>query len=401
MRTTWTFGSAGQLLFGPYAVQQLGDLAQRLALHPLLVVTDRKLAQAGVLDQVLRPLQAAGVAVEVFDAGAPEPAFPLAQETVEAARAANAVALLGLGGGSNMDLAKMASVLLAHGGSPSDYAGENRVPGPVAPVICVPTTAGTGSEISASCVMTDDASQLKIGVLSHFMRPRLAVVDPCLALTCPRKVTADSGIDALVHAIEAFTAMDNDRFLLPPGESTIYQGRNPLGDLFAAKAISLIGQHLVRAVRQGDDLDARAGMALAATLAGLAFSNVGVALTHALEYPIGGAVHCSHGEGNGVLLPHVMRFNLPGREAEFARVAELLGRSTAGLPLAAAAEQAIDAVQQISRDIGLPSGLSRLGVQPDQIDLLAEKALSIKRILRVNPRQPTLADLRQILRQAL
>src|SRR5712691_4441969 len=233
--------------------------------------------------------------------------------------------LVGLGGGSNMDLAKLAAVLLKHGGGPRDYVGDDKIPGPIFPLVCVPTTAGTGSEVSAASVVTDTDNHIKVGILSNYLRPTAAVVDPLMTLSCPPKVTADSGIDALTHAIEAFTAVDNAEFPLPPGERTVYQGRHPMGDVLAEKAIALVGVHLRRAVAHGDDADAREGMALAATLAGLAFSNVGVALVHAMEYPVGGATHCSHGAGNGLLLPFVMRFNLPARRREFAIIARLLG----------------------------------------------------------------------------
>src|SRR5262249_8119815 len=175
-----------------------------------------------------------------------------------------------------------------------DYVGDDKIPGPVFPLICVPTTSGTGSEVSAASVLTDTESKLKVGVLSNYLRPAVAVVDPLLTRSCPHKGTAGSGIDALTHAIEAYTAVDKDNFPLPPGERTVYQGRHPLGDLLAEKAIHLLGSYLRRAVANGHDLEAREGMALGATLAGMAFSNVGVAAVHALEYPIGGAVHCSH-----------------------------------------------------------------------------------------------------------
>src|SRR5262249_9904898 len=202
------------------------------------------------------------------------------------------------------------------------------------------TTAGTGSEVSAASVLTDEEKQLKVGILSNYLRPRVALVDPLLTVSCPPKVTADSGIDALTHAIEAFTAVDNADFPLPPGERTVYQGRHPLGDCLAGKAIRLIGENLRRAVANGNDLEAREGMALGATLAGMAFSNVGVAAVHALEYPVGGATHCSHGAGNGLLLPFVMRFNLSARRKEFATIARLLGEDVAGLDEHQAAERA-------------------------------------------------------------
>jgi alcohol dehydrogenase class IV len=299
-----------------------------------------------------------------------------------------------------MDLAKITATILAHGGGPRDYVGDDKIPGPILPLICAPTTAGTGSEVSAASVLTDTENKIKVGILSNYLRPRVALVDPLLTVSCPPKVTADSGIDALTHAIEAYTAVDNATFPLPAGERSVYQGKHPLGDLMAEKAIALIGANLRRAVKNGTDLEARDGMALGATLAGLAFSNVGVAVVHALEYPVGGATHCSHGAGNGLLLPFVMRYNLAARPREFAAIARLLGEDITGLDEAAAAERAIAAVDRLRADIGIPLRLRDIGVRQDQLRPFAEKALSIKRIIRVNPRTPTVEDLERILHAA-
>jgi alcohol dehydrogenase class IV len=299
-----------------------------------------------------------------------------------------------------MDLAKITAVVLAHGGGPRDYVGDDRIPGPLPPLLCLPTTAGTGSEVTAASVLTDHENQIKVGILSNYLRPRVAIVDPLLTVSCPPKLTADSGIDALTHAIEAYTAVDNETFPLPPGERSVYQGRHPLGECLAEKAITLIGANLRRAVTHGDDLAARDGMALGATLAGMAFSNIGVAAVHALEYPVGGATHCSHGAGNGLLLPYVMRYNLPARRKEFAAVARLLGEDVTGLSEQQAAERAVTAVEQLRKDIGIPLRLRDLGVRESQLRGFAEKAFSIKRILRVNPRPVTMEDLEGILKEA-
>ncbi len=400
MRETWTFHGAGKLLFGRNGVRQLGEIAGWLRARRVLVATDAILEKAGVLEQVRKPLAEAGVTVEAFTGGEPEPSMRAAEACLAAARAFGPDAVLGLGGGSNMDLAKITAVLLAHGGHPRDYMGDDKVPGPVAPLICVPTTAGTGSEISAASVLTDTDNHIKVGILSNHLRPRVAVVDPLLTVTCPTKVTADSGIDALTHAIEAYTAVDNAVFPLPPGERSIYQGRHPLGDVLAEKAIALIGAHLRRAVRDGRDLEARDGMALGATLAGMSFSNVGVAAVHALEYPVGGATHCSHGAGNGLLLPFVMRFNLSVRRPEFAAIARLLGENLQGLDEEQAAERAIAAVEKLRADIGIPQRLRELGVKETQLRPFAEKAFGIQRILRVSPRFPNVEDLLGILQAA-
>jgi alcohol dehydrogenase class IV len=400
VRTVWTFHSAGQLVFGRNAVAQLGEIAARLPARRVLIVTDPVLLKAGLVETVRRPLDAAGLTVEVFPGGEPEPSMRAAEACVAHARQFRPDALVGLGGGSNMDLAKISATILAHGGGPRDYVGDDKIPGPIAPLVCIPTTAGTGSEVSAASVLTDTDNKIKVGILSNYLRPRVALVDPLLTVSCPPKVTADSGIDALTHAVEAYTAVDNAEFPLPPGERTVYQGKHPLGDCFAEKAIGLIGAYLRRAVARAGDLEAREGMALAATLAGLAFSNVGVAVVHALEYPVGGATHCSHGAGNGLLLPYVMRFNLPARPREFAAVARLLGEDVTGLDERQAAERGVEAVERLRADIGIPGRLRELGVRAEQLRPFAEKAFGIKRILRVNPRPVTADDLEGILRTA-
>ena len=400
MRTTWTFHSAGQLLFGRHATQQLGDVAGRLGVRRVLIVTDPILVKAGLVESVHVPLSEAGVVVEVFFDGEPEPSTRAADAAIARGRDFRPDVVLGLGGGSNMDLAKITAVVLTHGGKPLDYAGDGKIPGPILPLLCLPTTAGTGSEVSAATVLTDSEQKIKVGILSNHLRPRVAVVDPLLTVSCPPKVTADSGIDALTHAIEAYTAVDNAHFPLPAGERSVYQGRHPFGDMLAEKAIALIGKYLRRAVSHGSDLEAREGMSLAATLAGLAFSNVGVAAVHALEYPVGGATHCSHGAGNGLLLPFVMRYNLSARRPQFAAIARLLGADVEGKNEAAAAECAIAAIEQLRQDIGIPLRLRDLGVNESQLRPFAEKAFGIQRILRVNPRTPTVDDLEGILRAA-
>jgi alcohol dehydrogenase class IV len=400
MRTTWTFASAGEILFGAQATQQLGEVALRLGLERILLITDPILMRAGLVDPVLGPLSEAGVRVELFTGGEPEPSLEAAYKAIAAGREFRPDGILGLGGGSNMDLAKIVSVVLAHGGTPGMYFGDSKVPGPVLPLICLPTTAGTGSEVSAAAVLTDTANAIKVSTLSNYIRPRVAVIDPTLTHTCPPKVTADSGIDALTHAIEAYTAVDNANFPLPNGEKSVYQGKNPMADMLAEKAIELVGKYLRRAVRNGNDAEAREGMALAATLGGMAFSNAGVAVVHALEYPVGGAVHCSHGAGNGLLLPHVMRFNLEAQPAAFARVANLLGEEVSDLNHIEAAHRAVEAVERLKEDIGIPGRLRDLGVKEEQLPLFAEKAFALKRILRVNPREVSVADLEAILRSA-
>ncbi len=399
MQTTWTFSSAGQIVFGSGAIERLPDLLHRLQLKRVFLVTDQKLAAVGLVDTV-RAAFGSAATLQVFLGGEPEPSLRVADAAVAAACAFQPDGLIGLGGGSNLDLAKITAATLTYGGSPRDYLGEDQVPGPILPLIAVPTTAGTGSEVSSAGVFTDEENRVKAGAMSNYLRPTVALVDPRLTLSCPRKVTTDSGMDALTHAIEAYTAVDFADLPIPAGQTSLYQGRHPLGNCLAETAIRLIGENLLTAVNEPQNLPAREAMSLAAMLAGLAFSNVGVALVHALEYPIGAATHCTHGEGNGLLLPHVMRYNLTARQKEFSRIAALLGADVDGLSEQRAAECAIGAVEQLNHALGIRSRLSELGAQRDQLPEFAEKALAISRIIRVNPRVPTVSEIVALLNSA-
>lgn len=386
----WSFHTAGSLIFGRDSVAQLGEIAGRMRAKRAFLVADAVLERVGIVDAVRKPLAAAGVEVIPWLGGKPEPGIEVIRDAGAAARAAAPDLVVGVGGGSNMDAAKLVAILLAHGGDPTDYTGENCVPGPVAPLICVPTTAGTGSEVSAAAVFTDTARHIKVSCLSQHLRPAVAVVDPLLTVGCPKQVTADSGIDALTHAIEAYTAVDHAEFLKRPGGASVYQGKNPLADLTAAECIRLVGRFLKRAVDDGSDLEARDGMALAATLGGLAFSNAGVALVHAMEYPVGGAVHVSHGAGNGLLLPFVMRFNRGARRDALAEIGTMLGGDASAK------------VEQLRTDIRIPTRLRDLGVTEAMLPGFAEKAFAISRLMRVNPRMPTgPSEILEIYREAL
>ena len=396
MTAQWIFASAGEVMFGTGALVQLGTLCSGRQWQRAFVVSDANLAEAGVLDQALSALHTQGVETHTFTETEAEPRIETAAAAVAAGSSFAPDVVIGLGGGSNMDLAKVVAAVLACGGEAGDYFGFDRIPGPILPLICVPTTAGTGSEVSHSAVLTDRAEEMKVSMQSRYLRPAVALVDPALAVSCPRSVTAESGIDALVHAIEAYTAIDAEE--MPPGNA--YSGRTPLTNGLAAEAIALVGKYLLRCVEAGDDLEAREGMAAAALLAGMAFSNAGVAVVHALEYPLGGVLGCSHGGGNGMLLPYVMRFNLQVRQETFARIAMLLGEETTEFAPEDAAERAIVAVETLRGRIGIASSIRELGGRKDQLVGFAEKAFAVKRLMHVNPRPVSLADLKAILQSA-
>lgn len=399
-RDFWNFYSAGRIVFGSGIIGRLGKLVAPWKPSRVLIVTDRMLMSAGIVSQVEAPLREAGIAITLFDGGEPEPSVAIAEAAIALARESCPDIVIGLGGGSNMDVAKIVAAVLTHGGAPKDYFGYGNVPGPIMPLVCIPTTSGTGSEVSHAAVLTDMQNQVKVSTLSHHLRPALAVVDPRLTLTCPARPTADSGIDALTHAIEALTACHYNEIDVDVEQPFPYDGKQPIADVCAERAIELIGHHLVTAVREPNNLAAREGMSLAATLAGLAFSNSAVAVVHALEYPLGGLLHCSHGAGNGLLLPYVMRFNLPSRTRETALIARLLGEDITGLSDIDAAERAISAVERLRSAIGIPQRIRDIGGTVDQLPTLASKAFAISRLMLLNGRRPTEAELLEILKSA-
>lgn len=400
MRSSWGFAIAGNLTFGRGAVEELPRLLARIGCRRILIVTDPVLQQIGHVDRVVAALQSITSDVVLWAAGRAEPSIADALDCIATAREVQPDLIVGLGGGSNIDLAKITATVLAHGGSPQDYFGFDRIPGPTTPVAAIPTTAGTGSEVSHSAVLTDTDAAVKVSTLSQHLRPALAIVDPSLTDSCPRSVTADSGIDALVHAVEAYTARRFDEMIDSPAEAMAYQGAHPLGKLIAGEAIRLVGRHLVCAVRQPDSAADRDGMALAATYAGMAFSNCGVALVHGLEYPLGALVHCSHGAGNGTLLPYVMQFNLPARVAEISQIGELLGVDKAALSLDEHADATIQAIFELRRTIGIPDRLREYGAKQDQLATIAEKTSQIERLMTLNPRRASRDDLLAILQAA-
>ena len=400
MRDYWSFFSAEQLVYGRRSLHHIGELVKARGIGGVLVVTDSTLVSLGLVERAVEPLARAGIESIVFDGGEPEPSIETATKAYSFAKSKGAEAVIGLGGGSNMDLAKILAILLKHGGHPRDYFHFDRVPGPVLPLICIPTTAGTGSEVSHAAVLTDLETGLKMSTLSPHLRPALALVDPSLTDGCPRQVTADSGIDALTHAIEGYSALDSAAVSVPNEQAIPYAGSNPMGDLFAERAIRLIGTHLKSAVLEPGNEEARDGMALAATLAGLAFSNCAVAVVHALEYPMGVTLHCSHGAGNGLLLPYVMDYNFDSSVSKFANVFEWLGGDSGGMSQVDAARGAIDRIIELRCEIGIPHRIRELGGTEDQLPDFAAKAFGIKRLMDLNPRVPTEAGLLQILKTA-
>ena len=399
MRGEWRFCSAGEIIFGREAVRRVGEIVRGLGAARACLITDPGLVGAGLHEPVLASLHEAGVEADLHQGGRPKPAVEAVAASAAALRDRGYEALVALGGGSNIDLAKAVALLLRYGGQVEDYFGEHTVPGPVLPLVAVSTTAGTGSEVSGASVLADPARKRRGAILSNHLRPAVAVYDPLLTVSCPPRVTAEAGIDALTHAVEAYLVADY-RLESGPQRPGLYTGRSLLSDALAERAIELVGQYLRRAVYKAGDLDAREGMHLASLLAGLAFSNAGLTAVHALEYPVGVATGCTHGAGNGLLLPYVMAYDIPASSGRLATVARLLGEAVDGLSAVDSAHRAVEAVERLNADIGIPLRLRDLGVAESDLRPMAEATAQITRLLEANPRPLDTDSLEGILRHA-
>lgn len=381
-----TIRAPRELIFGAGQRDSLGTVAAKLG-QRALVVTDERLAGDAVFRGMVAQLESAGLAVRVDGSTLPDVPVATAVASAGAARDFAPDLVIGVGGGSCLDMAKCVAVLLTHGGKPQDYYGEFMVPGPVMPLIAVPTTAGTGSEATPVAVLSDAERQLKVGISSPHIIPTVSICDPDLTLTCPPALTAIAGADALTHAIEAFTAI---RRAPVPGlaQERVFVGKNVTSDHFALTAIGLLWEGLERACTDGSDADARAKVMLGATAAGLAFGVAGTAAAHAIQYPVGALTHTAHGAGVACLMPYVMAWNAPEIGPELDQIAHAIG--------AKAGAEVIPAISALFGRIGIPRTLKDLGLAEDKLDWVAEQSCGIARLIQNNPRPLPPEDMRRL-----
>lgn len=405
--SVWDFAISDKIKFGRAAIEELGNELERRDVSNLLVVTDQHLREAGVVDTVLESV-AGDIGVNIFDGVEPDPGVDVYESAIETAEGVAPDAIVGVGGGSSMDVAKVTGAFVGADGDVLDYVappigGGEPVPDSDTLVVAVPTTAGTGSESSPAAVVSLPDRELKVGISSRHLYPDLAIVDPLLSVSLPAAITASSGMDALTHAIESYTTRRFDAKEAPEtaADRPDYGGRTAMTDLYAEKAIELIGGSLRQAVNNGSDVAARRDMALGSLLAGISFTNAGLGATHAMAYPVAGENHTPHGVTVAVLLPEVMRYNAPTAFDRYGRIAELLGESVDGLSGHEKGNRAAVAVERLATDIDIPSGLTELGVEEDDVPRLAEKTEDIQRLLVGNPRRVSQHDLEEIFTSAL
>ncbi|MDL2402871.1 iron-containing alcohol dehydrogenase [Rhizobium mayense] len=386
-----TLRTPRNLVFGVGQRRALASYAAGLGKHAL-VVTDERLAANSEFKQIIDTLSQVGVKTKIFDGTIAELPLECIARGVELGKASGADLVVGIGGGSCIDAAKVIALLLAHDGRAQDYYGEFKVPGPVLPLIALPTTSGTGSEVTPVAVITDPDRAVKVGIASPHLISHTAICDPELTYSCPPSLTAVSGADALTHAIEAYTTVRRE----PTGtivHEHVFLGKNVLSDNYALMAIAHISASLKQAYDNGNDAVARERLMLGATTAGLAFGTAGTAAAHAVQYPVGAMTHTPHGMGVAVMMPYVMEFNRNHCEAELGEIGVAMGLDLAGASAFERASATIDAVDDLFASIGIPKTIADLGVVADHLPLVAEQAMGSARLIKNNPRPLDMATM--------
>jgi alcohol dehydrogenase class IV len=374
------FYSSNKLIFGSDSARSIAGEVQQLRGTKVLLVTDPGVAQADLLKPVKESLESGGIPYAVFDKVEPEPPSRLVGEGVKQCKSEGCDLVVGIGGGSSLDVAKGIAIMAINEGDVIDYGGMDMVPKRGLPKILLPTTAGTGSEVTRVIVVTDEKENVKKAIYSLYCLADVAIVDPLLTITMPPIVTADSGLDALVHAIETYVSAD----------------ATPFSDILAERAIELIAQYLPMAWAKSSNIEARHFMSLGATLAGIAFSSGGLGAVHALSNCLGVYYHMPHGRSNAVMLPHVMRYNLSGNYEKFTDIAALMDKDVEGLSAMEAAQLSVEAVEELMEIVQVSYHLRDYGVPESDLSKLVEGGMKVSRLFGVNPRDLTEEDVRSI-----
>ena len=366
-----------KIAFGTGCIQTFVDDYKKMGLQRLFVLTAPPIRP--LIEEPLADLQAAGVSIEVFQDIVAEPTVNDFKKVLEAARQFKADSVAGIGGGSVLDVTKLVAAFVHSGQQVEDCFGTGFIQQKGLWFACLPTTAGTGSEVSPNAILLDERDHLKKGIVSPLLIADAAYVDPKLTWTVPAKVTADTGMDALTHCIEAYT----NKFA------------HPAVDIYALKGIQLIAANLEKAVNNGQDQEAREALAFGSLYGGLCLGPVNTAAVHALSYPLGGEFHIPHGLSNAILLPSVMKFNMPANVKRHAEVAVALGCQP-GKDDEETAQRGVDFIYRLAQAVGIPDKLTALGIPQTAVDGMAKAAMQVQRLLRNNPREVTEQDAKDI-----
>jgi hydroxyacid-oxoacid transhydrogenase len=409
---------ATPLKYGPGASEETGWELKRMGVGRVMLVSDPGVVEAGITGRIVGLIEAEGIEVEVWDRSRVEPTADSFQAAADFAKEGGFDGFVAVGGGSSIDTAKVSDLIATHGGEIIDYVnppvgGGKKPPGPLKPLLAVPTTAGTGAEATTVAILDIPDQRVKTGISHQFMRPNRGIVDPLLTMTMPSEVTSSCGLDVVCHAAESYLAKPYDERPKPesPDDRPPYQGSNPIADMWSAKALEYGGKFLRRAVENGKDVEARGAMMLGASLAGIGFGSAGVHIPHACAYPIAGLKHewqppgypqdhpfVPHGWSVIVTAPAAFRFTYEAMPERHREVAELL----VGERIESADENTLpEVIVQIMQDVGAPRGVRELGYDEDDIDELVEGAMKQQRLLVGAPKEVSEEDLANILRESM
>ncbi len=409
---------ATPIKYGRGAAEEVGWEVKRLRMNRVMLVSDPGVIRAGITGRIVELIEAEGVQVEVWDRSRVEPTADSLQAAADFARDGDFDGFVAVGGGTSIDTAKVSDLIATHGGEIMDYVnapvGEGKKPpSPLRPLLAVPTTAGTGAEATTVAILDVPEQRVKTGISHQFLRPDRGLVDPLLTLSMPPEVTSSCGLDVVCHAAESFLSKPYDARPKPdsPDDRPPYQGANPIADMWSGKALEFGGKFLRRAVKDGEDVEARGAMMLGASLAGVGFGSAGVHIPHACAYPIAGLKHewqppgypddhpfVPHGWSVIVTAPAAFRFTYDAMPERHKEVAELL----AGEPISDADENTLPEILiSLMKDVGAPSGVRELGYTEDDIDDLIDGAMKQQRLLVGSPKEVTEEDLASILRESM
>jgi alcohol dehydrogenase class IV len=387
------------VLFGPGQRRQLGRYARGFGTHAL-VVTDERMAASPEFAAMTLDLEAHGVSVAVYDQARPDLPRENVLDVAKAFGTSSVDVIVGLGGGSCMDLAKAVSVVLAHDGDVRDYFGEFAVPGPGVPIMTIPTTGGTGAEVTSLAIVFDEETEMKMAIADANITPAIAIIDPELTLTCPPGLTAATAADALSHLVEGFTAVPKN----PSADqlaAEIYVGKNRITDIFCREGLRLMNRSLEAVIREPSRLVARSDVMMAAYCAGMVINSTGTAAAHAVQSPMAAIGHTPHGFGVGALLPYVMRFNLPHCVAEFAEIGRVLDATSEGMTEVEQARAGILRVDALLAAAGVPEDISALGIEEAHVSKIAQSSVKALRLVRNNPAPMTEDTVAALVRRAI
>lgn len=387
MQSIYQFQTAQNIVAGKDSLQLLGEKLSLLGVEvtSALIVTQPPMVDLGFVEQVVSQLSSKGITVDTNTNILPEPTLENIEQVFEATSNKNYDVLIGIGGGSVLDTTKILSVLKTNDASVEQLLGTDLVSNPGVPTILIPTTSGTGAEVTPNAIVTLPDQELKVGIVSKYLLPTLVILDPILTLKLPKPITAATGMDAFTHSLESF----------------ISTKANPISDMFALESIRLISSSIVEAYQNGESIEAREKMLVGSMYGGMALTSAGTAAVHALAYPLGGKYKIPHGVANSMLLPHVMKFNMDAITDRLALVAEPMGISVQGLSNSQLAEEVVAKIVEWTNVLEIPQDLKNYGVKEEELPEISVSASQVTRLLNNNPKKLSLTDIEAIYRKLL